>query len=117
MATKYNRRLISKNYYLNKSAKDGYRGYLHSYASHSLKHIFDVHELDLVAVAKSFGFTVPPKVSQRQHVIVMLARVQFVLVGDKADRLNYHLVPLVPPALYHTKLCRTGAPRDGDFSW
>jgi ATP-dependent RNA helicase DDX18/HAS1 len=56
-------RLISKNYYLNKSAKDGYRGYLHSYASHSLKHIFDVHELDLVAVAKSFGFTVPPKVS------------------------------------------------------
>jgi ATP-dependent RNA helicase DDX18/HAS1 len=56
------RRLISKNYYLNKSAKDGYRGYLHSYASHSLKHIFDVHELDLVAVAKSFGFTVPPKV-------------------------------------------------------
>eukprot|EP01043_Picozoa_sp_COSAG02_P125052 COSAG02_NODE_62163_length_266_cov_1.197605_1_plen_36_part_10 len=32
------RRLISKNYYLNKSAKDGYRGYLHSYASHSLKH-------------------------------------------------------------------------------
>lgn len=30
-------KLISKNYYLNRSAKDGYRGYIHSYASHSLK--------------------------------------------------------------------------------
>lgn len=55
-------KLIQKNYYLNKSAKDGYRSYLHSYASHSLKHIFNVHDLDLLAVAKSFGFTVPPKV-------------------------------------------------------
>lgn len=36
----------------------------HSYASHSLKHIFNVHDLDLLAVAKSFGFTVPPKVRQ-----------------------------------------------------
>ncbi|TKA57576.1 ATP-dependent RNA helicase HAS1 [Cryomyces minteri] len=54
--------LISKNYYLNKSAKDGYRSYLQAYASHSLRSVFDVNKLDLVKVAKSFGFAVPPRV-------------------------------------------------------
>ncbi|KAF1950634.1 DEAD-domain-containing protein [Byssothecium circinans] len=54
--------LIGKNYYLNKSAKDGYRSYLHSYASHSLRSVFDVHKLDLVKVAKSFGFSTPPRI-------------------------------------------------------
>ncbi|KAF8863650.1 DEAD-domain-containing protein [Acephala macrosclerotiorum] len=55
-------KLISQNYYLNKSAKDGYRSYLQAYASHSLRTIFDVHKLDLVKVAKSFGFSAPPRV-------------------------------------------------------
>ncbi|KAE8452893.1 ATP-dependent RNA helicase [Mollisiaceae sp. DMI_Dod_QoI] len=55
-------KLISQNYYLNKSAKDGYRSYLQAYASHSLRTIFDVHKLDLVKVAKSFGFNAPPRV-------------------------------------------------------
>ena len=41
-------KLIGQNYYLNKSAKDGYRSYLQAYASHSLRSIFDVHKLDLV---------------------------------------------------------------------
>ncbi|KAG9185628.1 ATP-dependent RNA helicase HAS1 [Alternaria panax] len=54
--------LINKNYYLNKSAKDGYRSYLQSYASHSLRSVFDVHKLDLVKVAKSFGFSAPPRI-------------------------------------------------------
>lgn len=54
--------LIAKNYYLNKSAKDGYRSYLQAYASHSLRTIFDVHKLDLVKVAKGFGFSAPPRV-------------------------------------------------------
>ncbi|OCL03081.1 DEAD-domain-containing protein [Glonium stellatum] len=54
--------LIGKNYYLNKSAKDGYRSYLQAYASHSLRSVFDVHKLDLVKVAKSFGFQTPPRV-------------------------------------------------------
>ncbi|CAA9962649.1 hypothetical protein CFE70_006082 [Pyrenophora teres f. teres 0-1] len=54
--------LISKNYYLNKSAKDGYRSYLQSYASHSLRSVFDVNKLDLVKVAKSFGFSTPPRI-------------------------------------------------------
>ncbi|KAJ8331371.1 ATP-dependent RNA helicase [Batrachochytrium dendrobatidis] len=56
-------RLIEKNYYLNRSAKDGYRSYLQAYASHSLKKIFDVGVLDLQRVAKAYGFTVPPSVN------------------------------------------------------
>lgn len=55
-------KLIGKNYYLNQSAKDGYRSYLHAYASHSLRSVFDVNKLDLVKVAKSFGFATPPRV-------------------------------------------------------
>ncbi|KAH6578485.1 hypothetical protein BASA61_000243 [Batrachochytrium salamandrivorans] len=56
-------RLIEKNYYLNKSAKDGYRSYLQAYASHSLKKIFDVGVLDMQRVARAYGFTVPPSVN------------------------------------------------------
>ncbi|ETO61905.1 hypothetical protein F444_20137 [Phytophthora nicotianae P1976] len=56
-------KLVEKTYYLHKSAKDAYRGYLLAYASHSLKGIFDVGRLDLQGVAKSFGLQVPPKVT------------------------------------------------------
>lgn len=56
-------KLIEKNYYLNKSAKEAYRSYLQAYASHSLKKIFDINELDLKKVAAAFGFTVPPNVN------------------------------------------------------
>ncbi|KAL4920010.1 ATP-dependent RNA helicase has1 [Aspergillus aurantiobrunneus] len=55
-------KLISQNYYLNKSAKEGYRSYLQAYASHSLRSVFDVHKLDLVKVAKGFGFPTPPRI-------------------------------------------------------
>ena len=55
-------KLVEKNYYLNKSARDAYRSYLLAYASHSHKDIFNVHELDLQAVARAFGFSVPPRV-------------------------------------------------------
>jgi ATP-dependent RNA helicase DDX18/HAS1 len=40
-------KLIERNYYLNCSAKDGYRSYLQAYASHKLRDIFDVNQLDL----------------------------------------------------------------------
>ncbi|KAJ3193318.1 ATP-dependent RNA helicase [Irineochytrium annulatum] len=56
-------RLVEKNYYLHKSAGDGYRSYLQAYASHGLKKVFDVGSLDLQKVARAFGFTVPPKVN------------------------------------------------------
>ena len=55
-------KLVSKNYYLHKSAKDAYRSYLLAYASHSHKTIFNVTALDLQKVGASFGFTVPPTV-------------------------------------------------------
>lgn len=55
-------KLISSNYYLNKSAKDAFRSYLNAYASHSLRSIYSVEKLDLKKVARSFGFTAPPRV-------------------------------------------------------
>ncbi|KAJ7209669.1 P-loop containing nucleoside triphosphate hydrolase protein [Mycena pura] len=56
-------KLLQKNYYLHQSAKDGYRAYLQSYASYSLKEVFDVNALDLSKVGKSFGFAIPPRVN------------------------------------------------------
>jgi len=61
-------KLVGKSYYLHKSAREAYRSFLQYYAQHSLKHIFNVHELNLLKVAKSFGFEVPPKV----HVKIAL---------------------------------------------
>eukprot|EP00834_Sanchytrium_tribonematis_P000729 NODE_14_length_51535_cov_1.125049.p7 type:complete len:514 gc:universal NODE_14_length_51535_cov_1.125049:29534-27993(-) len=66
--------LISKNYYLNKSAKEGFRSFVQAYASHSLKDIFDVHELDLAAVAKSFGFDSPPSVNLQNQSLKSASR-------------------------------------------
>ncbi|XP_025098823.1 ATP-dependent RNA helicase HAS1-like [Pomacea canaliculata] len=69
-------KLISKNYFLDKSAKEAYKAYIRAYASHSLKSVYNVENLDLQKVAKSFGFTVPPFVdinvnssrsSQKRH--------------------------------------------------
>jgi ATP-dependent RNA helicase DDX18/HAS1 len=55
-------RLIEKNYYLNKSGREAFRSYLMAYASHGLKEIFNVHDLDLQGVAAAFGFSNPPRV-------------------------------------------------------
>ncbi|KAK7057491.1 RNA helicase [Favolaschia claudopus] len=59
-------KLLQKNHYLHQSAKDGYRAYLQSYASYSLKEIYNVNSLDLAKVGKSFGFAVPPRVNINQ---------------------------------------------------
>ncbi|KAL6835365.1 P-loop containing nucleoside triphosphate hydrolase protein [Trichoderma camerunense] len=55
-------KLIGKNYYLQQSAKDAFKSYLHAYASHSLRSVYDVQKLDLAKIAKSFGFPTPPRV-------------------------------------------------------
>lgn len=55
-------KLISKNYFLNQSAKEAFKSYLRAYDSHHLKTIFDIDTIDLAKVSKSFGFTVPPAV-------------------------------------------------------
>jgi len=54
--------VIEKNFYLHNSARQAYRAYLSSYLSHQLRDCYNVHDLDLQLVAKSFGFSVPPKV-------------------------------------------------------
>lgn len=54
---------MKNNYFLHQSARDGFRSYLQSYASYSLKKIFDVNALDLAKVGKAFGFSVPPRVN------------------------------------------------------
>ncbi|KAF7726153.1 ATP-dependent RNA helicase [Apophysomyces ossiformis] len=56
-------KLVEKNYYLNQAARDGFRSYLQAYASFSLKKIFNINNLNLTSVGKSFGFSVPPKVN------------------------------------------------------
>ncbi|KAK6921094.1 DEAD/DEAH box helicase domain [Dillenia turbinata] len=59
--------LVGNTYYLNKSAKDAYRSYILAYNSHSMKDIFNVHKLDLPAVAASFCFSHPPKINLNIH--------------------------------------------------
>lgn len=56
-------KLISKNYYLNMSAKEAFKGYIRSYKSHHMKKVYNIETLDVAAVAKSFGLSVPPLVS------------------------------------------------------
>jgi hypothetical protein len=47
--------IVGENYFLNQSAKEAYRSYVLSYDSHSMKDIFNVHQLDLqVNVLQSF---------------------------------------------------------------
>ena len=55
-------KLISKNYYLHKSATSAFKAYVRAYVSHNLKSVFDISTLDVELVAKSFGFENPPHV-------------------------------------------------------
>jgi len=61
-------KLIERNYFLNKSARDAFRSYLRSYHAHHLKQIFDIHALDLTKVANSFGFQKPPAVALNTYM-------------------------------------------------
>lgn len=56
-------KLVGKNYFLHRCSREAYASYLHAYASHSLKDVFDVNELDLQKVATSFGLQAPPRVN------------------------------------------------------
>jgi len=56
-------KLIEKNFFLHKSAKEAYQSYLQAYASHALKSVFQIDSLDLARVAQAFGFKVPPCVN------------------------------------------------------
>ncbi|ONI00574.1 hypothetical protein PRUPE_6G096100 [Prunus persica] len=56
-------KMVEGNYYLHQSAREAYKSYLLAYNSHSMKDIFNVHRLDLRAVAASFCFCSPHKVN------------------------------------------------------
>ncbi|KAI5322254.1 hypothetical protein L3X38_031326 [Prunus dulcis] len=56
-------KMVEGNYYLRQAAKEAYKSYLLAYNSHSMKDIFNVHRLDLQAVAASFCFSSLPKVN------------------------------------------------------
>ena len=83
-------RLIESNYYLNRSAKDAYRSYLLSYASHAHRDIFNVHALDLQAVGTAFGFTTPPRVDisfgKEKSAVAVGKRKKGILSNDAGDR-------------------------------
>lgn len=55
-------RLIEKNYHLHRSSREAYSSYIRAYQAHALKDCFDVTKLDLARIAKSFGFSSPPKI-------------------------------------------------------
>ena len=54
-------KLVEKNYYLHTSARDAYRAYILAYNSHTLKDVYNVHALDLNAVASRSGSTNLPR--------------------------------------------------------
>lgn len=64
-------KLITKNYFLNQSAKEAFKSYVRAYDSHQLKSIFNVDTLDLAKVALSFGFTVPPVVDLSESNFIL----------------------------------------------
>ena len=66
-------KLIEKNFFLHKSAKDAFRSYLQAYASHQQRSIFDVQTLDLQKVGVEFGFRTPPSVNVRGPRAALLA--------------------------------------------
>lgn len=55
------------------SAKEAYKSYVRAYDSHSLKNIYDINKLDLLAVAKSFGFEHPPFVDLRKLELIIFS--------------------------------------------
>ncbi|KAL7675507.1 hypothetical protein ACOME3_001776 [Neoechinorhynchus agilis] len=53
-------KLLDRNYFLHMSARDAYKSFVRAYASHAMKDVYDIGNLNLKEVAKSFGFNVPP---------------------------------------------------------
>lgn len=67
---------------LAQAAREAYRSFLLAYNSHQLKSIFNVHRLDLVAVAKSFGFSAPPKVCTARTAQCLTPKLQETSCGS-----------------------------------
>jgi ATP-dependent RNA helicase DDX18/HAS1 len=74
-------KLVEKNYFLHLSAKEAYKAYVRAYASHSMKNVYNVEQLDLVKVAYSFGFRVPPVVDLGKIIFDLFSNINFCFVG------------------------------------
>ncbi|KAJ6244480.1 atp-dependent RNA helicase ddx18 [Anaeramoeba flamelloides] len=55
-------KMVNKTYILYNLAREAYRGFVLAYSSHSRKDCFNIQELDLLKISKSFCFEFPPKV-------------------------------------------------------
>ncbi|KAI5191583.1 ATP-dependent RNA helicase DDX18/HAS1 [Nematocida sp. AWRm77] len=53
---------VSRNYYLEKSAKDALKAYLQAYAGHKLKTVFNASKIELNKISKSFGLPSMPDI-------------------------------------------------------
>lgn len=58
------RDLVDQNYDLNRAAFYAYGAYLNNFRANLLKFIFKTEDIDVAALAKSFGFTTPPRVKE-----------------------------------------------------
>ena len=58
-----------KDHFLLTSATDAYRSYLHAYVSHTLKDVYDINNLDLSKLCKSFGLPSPPFVNLNLKIL------------------------------------------------
>ena len=101
-------RLVGKNYYLHQSARDAYRSYLLAYNSHQLKTIFNVHRLDLLAVARSFGFSAPPKVLALPLCLRRPLRARLVAIGVGTKRLRIVCGMVASWWLFYVLSCMCG---------
>ena len=50
--------LIIKNYHLNMSGKEAFKGYIRAYNSHQQKDVFDISKLDLKKVQLQYEFKI-----------------------------------------------------------
>ncbi|KAJ6234854.1 atp-dependent RNA helicase ddx18 [Anaeramoeba flamelloides] len=55
-------KMVNKTYILYNLAREAYRGFVLAYSAHSRKDCFNIQELDLLKISKSFCFEFPPKV-------------------------------------------------------
>lgn len=60
-------KLVGKNYHLNSLAKEGYRSFVKAYDSHSLKQVFNVQNVNLEQVARSFGLQQAPGIQLNEQ--------------------------------------------------
>eukprot|EP00331_Platyophrya_macrostoma_P010447 CAMPEP_0176415832 /NCGR_PEP_ID=MMETSP0127-20121128/6019_1 /TAXON_ID=938130 /ORGANISM="Platyophrya macrostoma, Strain WH" /LENGTH=609 /DNA_ID=CAMNT_0017795859 /DNA_START=24 /DNA_END=1853 /DNA_ORIENTATION=- len=82
-------KIVMANYYLRTSARQAFEGYLLSYSSCQLKNVFNIHQLDLAAVAKGFALSEPPPIkidlSQSAAHLSKKARKEFKQTHESRD--------------------------------